>query len=209
MKQNSKRLSSIIISLALVVIALVVFFDFIMPEYANIMQSKGQISAENGIYETESQAVTAVQNVIDQYKQQQGSGEAIALSLPDDQDVAGALAQVYGIAQNNNVAIQSISVSSPMIQAPIGASGGEASSTASPIGSFSLQLSAAGSYENFKNFISGIETNIRIFDVRGVSLSSASQVAPGKNGAGTQDFFNYSITVETYYQAPPAQAVTN
>ena len=70
-----------------------------------------------------------------------------------------------------------------------------------PLGSFSFRLAASGSYENFKNFLSEIETNIRIFDVKTVALQPAGVAAQtGAKAASSQDAFNYTITVATYYQ---------
>jgi len=200
MKQNSKRLITLLLALGLVVVSLVVFFDLIQPAYATLLQTKGQVAAENGIYQTESQAVTAAQNVISEFQQQESSG-TIALVLPTTEDVAGTVAQLYGLAQNNNITIQSVGISSPAIQAQDLSGTAAASTLAKPLASFSLQISGAGTYESFKSFLSGIETNIRIFDVKSVSLSPAAPAnAVGKGAPATQDFFTYSLTIATYYQ---------
>ena len=201
MKQSSKRLLSIIIALLLVIVALVVFFDLIQPEYADILQTKGQIAAENDLYQTESQAVASAQKVLGEFQKQQGGGSsAVALALPTGEDLAGAIAQVYGLAANNNLAIQSLTLSAPTLQGT--GSGAQTAATTKPLGSFSLQVNAIGTYENFKNFISGIETNIRIFDVRGATIAPASQAATGGKtiAPASQDLFNYTMTIVTYYQ---------
>ena len=193
MKQTSKRLVSILGSLGLVVIALVVFFDIVQPEYDTIAQTKGTIVGENAILQTETQAVTAAQKVISEYQNDSAGQAAVNLALPGKEDLAGALAQVYGLAQNNGIVVQGITVSASAGQK---AGGTTAAATVKPFGVLSLQISAGGSYESLKNFLAGIETNIRIFDLKGLSISAA----PGKGAGGGQNFFNYNITVATYYQ---------
>jgi len=186
-----------LIALGVVVVALLIFFDLVQPEYTDVMQTKGEIAAENDLYQSESQAVAAAQKIISQYQQQEnGAGGTVALALPAQEDVAGAVAQVYGIAENDGIMIQSMGVSAPIIQAQ---SAGAASTT--PMGSFSLQVSGTGSYEGFKNFVSGLETNIRILDVRNVSIAPVVQTVAKGVAAFNPDLFNFSVTVETYYQA--------
>jgi hypothetical protein len=73
-----------------------------------------------------------------------------------------------------------------------------------PLGQIVLQITAAGSYENLKSFLMGLETNIRIFDVQGISITPAqTPVVFGKNlNTVSPDLFTYNIKVVTYYQAP-------
>ena len=210
MKTSSKRLLSIILSLLLVVVAFIIFFDLIDPEYANIQQTKGQIVGENGVYQTESQAVAAAQKVISEYQQQEQSqgGGTIALALPTDEDLAGAIAQIYGLAENNGLLVQSLAIGAPSLQLQATpASGAPAVATTNPIGDFSFQITVLGSYENFKNFISGVETNVRLFDVKSMTIAPESNaVSSGKiTATAGEDFFDYNLTIETYYQTTKSQ----
>ena len=118
--------------------------------------------------------------------------------MPSGEDVAGALAQIEGIATNNGITIGSIAVTAPALQVKTGTA---STTLMKPLGSFTFNLSAAGSYENFKNFLSEIETNIRIFDVKSVSFQPASTIsASGARATTTRDFFSYAILISTYYQ---------
>ena len=132
------------------------------------------------------------------------------MALPVGQDVSGALAQIYGIATNAGVTIQTTGISIQAVQqvAPqVSTTGGSianaaaAGSVIKPTGTVSLQISGAGSYEGFKTFLQGLETDLRIFDVTSASLQPAPVLAT-KTQAGNSDMFDYSVTVVTYYQAP-------
>jgi hypothetical protein len=204
MKQSSKRLISIFGSLLLVVVALVVFFDVVQPEYGVIAQVKGQIAAENNLLQTESSTVGAAQKIIAAYKGQTGGQGTIDLAMPTTQDIAGGAAQIYGLAQNSGLAIQSLAISPPTVSQPSSpVAGGASAATTKPVGTFSFQIAANGSYESLKNFLSGLETNIRIFDLKGLTVTPeqvTQGASGGRNPVGNQDFFTYNLTVATYYQ---------
>ena len=117
--------------------------------------------------------------------------------MPSGEDVAGALTQIEGIAENNGIVITSIAVSPPAVQVKTGAT---QSTTMKPLGSFTFNVTASGSYESFKNFLSELETNIRIFDVKTISLQPSARAAVAGKAAPSPDMFTYAITVATYYQ---------
>jgi Tfp pilus assembly protein PilO len=205
MKQNTKRFSSIIFSLLFVVVALVIFFDLIQPAYGDLQAAKGQEEGEQQLLASEQQIATQVQTLLTQYKSQ---GQDIALAneaLPVGPDLANALAQVYGIAGANGISVTGISISQTAAPAQAGnGSGGNslagAASTGqlvTPLSTLSFNLTASGSYENLQAFLHGLETNLRIFDVQSLSIQPNTQ---GTGKGGSQDFFRYSITVQTYYE---------
>lgn len=205
MKQDSKRLTSIIIALLLIVVALVVYFEMIVPAYANLESVKGQEESEQTLFANEKQIVSQVQSLLASYESNSSSSQEVQLALPVGQDVAGALAQVYGIGANSNVTVDDSSISAQAVQAPAsGASAGQLTSVAAsgavvaPVGTVSIQVSGTGTYEAIQAFLQGLQTNIRLFDVTSMSL----QPAGAGSGAPSEDLFNYSVTVVTYYQSP-------
>lgn len=205
MKQETKRLSSIIIAALIIVAALVVYFEFIIPAYTTLQSIKGQEESEATLYSNEQQVVSKVQSLLATYQNDASSSQAVAMALPVGPDVSGALAQIYGIATNANVTIQGAQISIQAVQtnaAPAAATVGAVAASGSivkPVGTVSFQVTGSGSYESFKSFLQGLETNIRIFDVTAISLQPAT-IAATKTQAANPDMFNYTITVVTYYQ---------
>ncbi len=210
MKQGTKRLSSIIIAALILAGALVVYFEFIVPAYASLEMVKGQEQSEQTLYANETQIVGQIKNLLATYQGDATSSQSVAMALPVGSDVSGALAQIYGIAANSGVTIQQTAISIQAVQAIASsgstdstsglASAAAAGSIVKPTGTVSVQVSGSGSYESFKNFLHGLETNIRIFDVNAISLQPAA-VLSTKTQAANPDMFNYTITVVTYYQA--------
>jgi Tfp pilus assembly protein PilO len=210
MKPETKRLSSIIIAALILAGAVVIYFEFIVPSYSTLEAAKGQEESEKTLYANETQIVSEGKSLLATYQGDASSSQSVAMALPVGQDVSGALAQIYGIGANAGVTIQTtgISVQAVKMAASGSASAGSqiasaaaAGSVIKPTGSVSFQITGSGSYEAFKKFLQGIETNIRIFDVTTISLESAA-IAASKTQAADPDMFNYNLTVVTYYQAP-------
>jgi hypothetical protein len=205
MKQETKRLSSIIIAALILAGALIVYFEFIIPAYTSLQLVKGQEESETTLYANEQQIVSKVKGLLTTYQNDASSSQSVAMALPVGPDISGALAQIYGIATNANVTIQGTQISTQAVQAvtmpatTVGAAAA-AGSIVKPTGRVSFQVTGSTSYESFKSFLQELETNIRIFDVTAISLQPAA-LAATKTQAANSDMFNYTITVVTYYQA--------
>jgi Tfp pilus assembly protein PilO len=211
MKQETKRLSSIILAALIIAAALVVYFEFIIPAYTNLELVKGQEESETTLYANEYQIVNQGKALLATYASEASSTQSVNMALPVGQDISGALAQIYGIGANTGITIQSTAISVQAVQetTPVAASGAAngqianaaaAGSVLKPTGTISFEVNGSGSYEAFKNFLRGLETNIRIFDVASISMAPA-QIAAAKTQVANPDQFNYTVTVVTYYQA--------
>lgn len=209
MKQETKRIYSLVVAAFIIVMAVVVYFEFIVPAYSTIESIKGEEEGEATLYANESQIVNQGKGLLSTYESNTSSSQTVAMALPVGPDLSGALAQIYGIAANANVTVQNVGVSVQAVQAAAsqGSAAGSqiagaaaAGSVIEPTATVSFQISGSGSYESVKTFLQGLETNIRIFDVTAVSLDPAG-IAATKTQPGNPDMFNYTITVVTYYQA--------
>lgn len=182
---------SIGLALLFIAVGLISLFDFVEPEYANFQTLKGQLAGDQSFLQSETQAVAQAQTLITQYQGQTQSAQTVALAVPTGENLADALAQVYGIAANSGIVVQGVSISAPTLDSQTASS----SALVQPLGTLTFQLSAVGSYEALQSFLTGLQTNVRIFDVKALSISPVVNIA-GKS----QDVFNYSMTVATYYQ---------
>jgi len=196
MKQSSKRLVSLALALFFIIASLVILFDFIQPGYAALSDVKSQVAGEQAFLDSEQKAVTQAQTLLTTYNNQGAGGQNVALAMPATEDQAGALAQIYGIAQNSGLSIGTVGMSAPTILAkapPVvaGTAPGAAQLT-KPIGVLTFQVTASGNYASIKNFFTQIETNVRLFDLKNITVSP---------GVGTaKDFFSYTLTLTSYYQ---------
>ena len=197
MQQSSKRFISMVLALAFIVGAFLVFFEMVQPAYSNLEDLKGREISSEQLLQSETNIVAQVKKLITQSQSDQSAVSDLALAMPSGPDMSGALAQVYGIAQNNGITLTAISISPPRA---VVRTANASTTLVRPMGTLSLQLSGNGSYEALKNFLSELETNIRVFDVTSLAIQP---VAGSSSGASTTlDAFSYNITASTYYQLP-------
>lgn len=204
MKQTTKRFLSMVLGLVLIVASLMVYFQFISSAYDEIQLIKSQKIGRGLLLQNEQLAIEKVQNLISEYQSQGQIQEKISLSLPATEDVGGGLAQIYGIAKNSGLALQSASISLLGIRsqnsgaaAELGSGEKSASqfSLQKPIGSVVFNVRLTGSYDGLKDFLKLLETNIRIFDVGIISISPVGVSTGVPSGT-----FNYDVSITTYYQ---------
>ncbi len=199
-----------LLALFFLVAAFLILFELIQPTYGDLQTKKGMQLSDQSFLTNEQQVVNQAKTLISQYESESQAQNNLGLAMPTGPNVASALAQVYGVATNNGVTISAISLGPPTIslQSQAQAAGAGGSLTPNqilkPMGTFSIQLTATGSYESMKNFLAQLETNLRIFDLTSLSLQGAA--TPSTNGKGaaaaTPDLFTYSFSIGTYYQLP-------
>jgi len=192
MKQTTKRFLSLIISFSLFLVTLIVYFSFIVPANKQGQDEKAQMLSRQDFINSQKSAITQVKNLITSYKGEGQLQEVVSSILPFSADMAGAFSQITGLAQASHLLVANLIVGTS-IDLP---SAGDASSQLQIKGysSEDFQVQMTGSYEDFKSFLSNLETNIRIFDVRKIEILPA--------GKPNQDIYNYNLTVTTYYQTP-------
>jgi hypothetical protein len=206
MKITTKLFSSTLLALLLLVISAIVFFELVQPEYTTFMTLKGKATGAQQFLANEQKLVADAQSLLSSYQSQSASAQAVNLAMPIGQNNATAIAQLYGLATNSGLLIQSVGVSlqaSPQNTASTASSSGmSAASLVTPKGSVTFQIVASGSYESLKTFLQGLESNVRIFDVTGLSIKPITSVTTGGvSQAAVQDFYNYTITAVAYYQS--------
>lgn len=215
MKQTTKRFASIVIGLALLAATFISYFEFIQPAYDDAQSAKAAYISEQQFLDTEQSTVKKVQDLISSYENQAQVQQAVSSALPVQEDVVGAIAQLYGLASQSGLSLQSISVSVTGIQnasavkpAAATASGALPSaanfqaSLQKPVGSISIQVKLDGQYENLKQFISLLGTNIRIFDVKTLGIQSHTLSQGVGQTKTVQQTYNFDVNVMAYYQSP-------
>lgn len=201
MKQSTKRFFSLIVAFVLVVGALVAYFNFIQPVYQEAQKIKAQVISRESFVQNQQAAISQVKKSIGSYKGEGQLQDVVSLALPLSPDLAGAFAQLTGLIQNNQLALQGVTVSLPVMEnlsaKPAQGKTGSVSFAATiikPFGVVTFQARIVGSYENFKAFMKNLESNIRILDIQKITFQPA--------GKPDQNLFAYDLVVSTYYQGP-------
>jgi len=187
MRASTKRALSLILSAGLLVAALVIYGTFIRPEYQSILGLRGELASKSNLFEKQQAVMANMQNLIVQYRSAERLGDSLSLALPVKENVSSIVSQFNAIAQFSGLTIQSVGIAYLPIKSSLGKS-----FLNQGLGAFRLDLRLTGNYSGLKKFLSALETNIQIMDVRALKLESA--------GKTESDIFTYLLTMDTYYQ---------
>lgn len=194
MRQSTKRLASLGGVLVLLLAALITYLNFTSPSYQAAQDIKSQMLSRSNLVETQKAAIAQVEKLINQSAAEDQLKQVVALALPPSKDESDVIHQLNTLGTVNHLSIQSMVAVSQTREPP--ASVARATSTidlVKPQSTVGVQVRLAGSYEDFKTFLKNIETNVRIFDVKTISIDPL--------GKPNQDTYSFDLTVATYYQA--------
>jgi Tfp pilus assembly protein PilO len=203
MKQVTKRLISMILSLALFGSAALAYFNFTSPEYEKMQKIRSERAGIEKFIEEQRATIEKVVKLAQSYEQQKELQQRVSLAFPLQPDVSGAVQQITGLAQNNRIGVTSLSVSALKVEKPdkpVSAAAKKKAAAAGSdafvkqIGNVELQVQFKGSYEAFKEFMKGVETNLRAFQIKTVEVKP--EVGP------TDNIYSFTMEVVAFYQAP-------
>lgn len=195
MKQSSKRLLSLVVAVVLLFAAFFVYFSQIQPAYSDVQAIRSQIFSGNDFLQNETAVVAKLQDTLKKYENDPSVEQAVSAAIPPKQDDAEAAHEITALAVSSGLAVQSVTVLTSSVQAV------QASQTAAntnnkfvlrPLGVSSFQVKLVGNYAGLRNFLDNIEMNIRIMDVKNITVEELGRPA--------QDQYLFTITVATYFQ---------
>lgn len=207
MKQTTKRFLSMILGVVFFVGSIVIYFQLIQPAYGETLKLKSTKASLQSFLDKEKQAIDTVKQLISDYNtKNEKIQQTVSLVLPTEPDVSGAVTQLYGLSQNNNLQFKDVKISVPGLSSVSSqAKGLDPSNLAlalqRPIGTLSLSTVLVGSYDDFKEFLSQLQSNIRIFDIKTLSMSPVINIGKDKTPQVIEKY-TFSFSVSTYYQSP-------
>ncbi len=186
-----------IVSIILILASVGVFFGYVDPNYKgtssldtnknytdySIEELKTELATFKDVEQNSTSIVKtrkALVNKRDSIKAE--DTDKLEKLLPSNIDNIRLIIELGKIAQVRNLSLRGVS---------IGNFNGNSSSvgeTNTAYGTLSVSFGVTSTYNNFLNFLSDLENNLRIIDVTGISFAS--------NDSGTYDF---SVTLNTYW----------
>jgi len=198
MKQSTKRFLSMAGGLFFLVGAILIYVSFLKPAYDDIQQVKSEQMSRSNLIKDQQAAIKKVQDLIKTYQGQGQLQDTISAILPNDQDIPVVIAQMNGLIQNTGMISKSFSVTAAGLGIAPNATSTSLISNLVPI---QVQARFSGTYEDFKNFLTKLETNIRIFDVKNISVSPVASNQPGQpSQIQGRPTYNFDLGATTYYQ---------
>lgn len=182
----------------LIAIALGVFLSFVNPTYQEIKTLK----ASSAVYDnalTNSQRLQEQRDTLSsKYRTLPIENlEKLSKLLPDNVDNIRLIIDIQQMAQTYGMSISSIKFdSTATVNAPAAgnqmaaANAGDIRDAQKDYGTFNLEFSTTGSYDNFLKFLKDLETSLRITDIQSISFNSDQDTKTG---------YTYVVKLKTYW----------
>lgn len=190
MKASIKRTVSLMGSVAFLVAAMMIYSLFIRPEYKLINELRGMFIAKSNLLAEQQSIISQVQNLLAQYQGSASIQQAVSLALPTKEEAAGIFSQLQALAQANDLTIEVFGVQNQPTKSVNNSRG--VTNVVKDLGVVQTLLKISGSYNDFKNFLQGVETNIRVMDLVSLKMDKVNHA--------NASFFIYNLVLNTYYQ---------
>ncbi len=186
MKAASKRFFELMGSLVLFTATIFVYSIFLKPSYDEVNILRGELAAERQALAEQGVIVEKVKMALAQYQDLAHIADTISLVLPVKEAYPTLMNQLDTMSKNAGIFLESVNINQLTASLkPAGASQSPAPTT------LQLTMNLIGPYASFRDFLSKIETNVRLMDVVRFSITPA---AVGQN-------YNYNLLLNTYYQS--------
>lgn len=183
-----------LLAFVMMLAAIIIYTNFTVSAYTSLDERRAELNSLDELYSRKEKAITDVQNVLKDYDSDQklkGLQEVISSSLPNDPQQSEILNQIRAIAGVNQLALTDLSLNVSSVQGI--ASKATSTQLIKPVAAISVQFKVIGFYADIKNFISSLENNLRVMDIRSISIDPL--------GKPDQDYYRADLTVITYYQS--------
>jgi Tfp pilus assembly protein PilO len=191
MSQASKRILSILLSVAILISAIVVYSSFVVPVYAEVNEMRSEFNAKQEAVDEQREIVNEVESLLSVYLSIPQLEEALSVSVPNSEDLASAFNQIHALAREYGILVTQFGANSSLPNQLRNLE--EEGSPFRNKGVVQIESTIVGSYQSVKSFIEALEVNVRIMDVVGVRVRPAAEAG--------QNSFVATLTINTYYQS--------
>jgi len=195
----------LIVSALGLILAGSVFFFYTMPAYDNVQTLQAQIDQYNSALDKAQQLQQLKQTLLARYNAfDPNEIGRLQTMLPDGINNVGLILDLDNLAARYGLPLQNVDVS-----------GGDAASTGSQtatgaIGastqayqSLTLKFGTSGPYSNFVQFLSDLQSSLRILDIVSLTVSpgagSSAVIGGNQTGSSAAPSYTYEITLKTYW----------
>ena len=185
MKTSTKRILSIGFSAFCLIAAFIVYGSLIRGELESASTRRGELISKENIFNNQKNAVSEVQKLISEFQSIATIQQNVSLAMPIGESTTDALNQWQAIVRSSGVVVRAFSLKPVALQP-------SKQLLAKRVGTLEMNTTVDGSYEQIKSFLRFLETNIRVSNVRSVSVSPVI-------GASSERY-SLVLTVEMYYQ---------
>lgn len=186
-----------IISAILIAAAAGIFMFYTQPAYDSVQAANGQIAQYNSALDKAAQLQALKQGLLNKYNAFSPNDLArLQKLLPDHVDNVALILDLDNLAQQYGLALANVDVSQPASAATSKTAVGVAGAAGQKYDSLTIKFTTHGTYRQFTQFMTELESSLRIVDL--VSLSITGDGSPAQGGS-TDPVYTFSINLRTYW----------
>ncbi len=189
MKSSTKRISSILTAILMIIASLFIYSSSIRPVYSEIKNLRSEIAGRLDLINRNKASIEQVQKLLSEYESISQAQEVTSLVLSSEQNISQAVNQIVSLIDLNDLSIELLAVQQLAIKPST------QPNLIKGVGILRFNLRLAGSYGNFKTFLQNLETNINLMDL------ASLRIEPGGKTKTGGDNLSYAVIVDSYYQA--------
>lgn len=180
-----------IISIIIIVISLASFVVLVKPQYDEIKEMQSTDSELSGVLDN-ARRLQELRDALLEKRKNLASADVSRLEkvIPENAENVKLILEFEEIADNNDLSIESASATRDEVDGSAGEDQGF-DIDSKDYGIITLDFTLSGGYSEFISFLEDLERNIRITDLRSLSIAP-----PG--GDASQDY-QYQLSIDTYW----------
>lgn len=174
--------------------AIAIFFLYTSPAY----DSMQALSTQGAQYDAALEKATQLQELKQTLLARDNSFDPTEVSrlttmLPDQVDNIRLILDLDNLASKYGMGLQNVQISSPDTDQGQSVVSSIASA-AQPYDSLTLSFTTAGTYQQFIQFVTALQSSLRLVDIENISFQPTAGAANS-----SADVYTYTMTVQTYW----------
>ncbi len=191
---NKKFFISLGSFLAIVLLAIFV----IWPLFSSVLELNKEVKERQKELSDLEKLIAKTQELSEDYQLMNSEINKFFLALPDKKEIPQLLIQFENLAVNNGLLFEAIQfVSEQEKDLGFGLTGSQENQDlkTKAFNSSSVNLTVSGSYQAFKGYLSDLEKNIRVMDVKSINFGQEGEANESLN----LEIFKYELALDVYY----------
>jgi len=191
-----------IFSVIALVLAGGIFFFYTKPTYDTAQETQSTIDQYNAALNKAQELQQLKQTLLTRYNSFNPSDlDRLQKLLPDHVDNVALILDFDSLAARYGMGLENVDVSTPASAAAGPGAVGIVGAGGQKYDSVTLKFSTRGTYQNFMQFLGGLEASLRVVDLVSLSLQpdSSGAIQAAGAAAATLPVYHYDVVLRTYW----------
>lgn len=181
-----------------------VFFYYTKPTYDGLQTTQAQISQYNAALDKATELQQLKQSLLSRYNAFGTSDlDRLQKLLPDHVDNISLILDLDSLATHFGLALVNVDIASSQDVTTTGTPLGAIGASSQKYDSLSLKFSTRGTYNDFLQFMTDLESSLRVVDLVSLTITPDSvqpgQQAPAGAQVSVEPIYKYDVTLRTYW----------